>query len=249
MNTQAQLHVRDTRAESTPRVGCRLGQASAGETPWTTLVRLAEGLPILRRRVKAGDHIFRAGARFHDLYMVHSGFVKTSYLSEDGREQVMGFHMRGDLIGLEAISNGTHGCDAVALDVGEVWEIPYEALLRASLTVPELQMELHRAMSYEIRRDREWMLTLGSLSAEERVAVFLLSLSERFAARGYSKNQISLRMTRAEIGSFLGLKLETVSRIFSRFADQGLIDVCMKDIDIKDFGGLRALIAPPEKLH
>ena len=197
-----------------------------------------------RRKLRRGADLYRAGAPLAALFAIRSGFMKSCVLHDDGREQVAGFHMAGDLLGLEAIGGGTHTCDTVALEDSEVCEIPFSYLEQLSRELPSLQQQLHRIMSREIVRDYGVMLLLGSMSAEERLAAFLLNLSQRFATRGYSPSEFRLRMTREEIGSYLGLKLETVSRAFSGFQDRGLIDVRQKQVRILDFPGLKALLDP-----
>lgn len=195
-----------------------------------------------RRPVKRGDYIYRAGAELQFLYAVRTGFMKSCVLHEDGREQVTGFHMMGELMGLDAISSNRHMCDAIALEDSEVCEIPFALLEQLSRDIPSLQHHLHRLMSREIVHDYGVMLLLGSMRAEERLSAFLLDLSQRFAVRGYSSTEFNLRMTREEIGSYLGLKLETVSRVFSRFQEEGLIKVRQKHIKISDLKALRAVI-------
>ena len=195
-----------------------------------------------RRQVRHGDHLYRAGAPLQSLYAIRSGFMKSCVLHDNGREQVAGFHMMGDFLGLDAISTGKHICDVVALEDSEVCEIPFSHLERLSRELPSLQQQLHRLMSREIVRDYGVMLLLGSMKAEERLAAFLLNLSQRFAARGYSSTEFNLRMTREEIGSYLGLKLETISRALSRFQEEGLISVRHKHVKINDFTGLRRLL-------
>lgn len=195
-----------------------------------------------RRRLKRGEHLYRTGATLASLYAVRSGTLKSCVLHEDGREQVAGFHMMGDVLGLDAISGGRHMCDIVALEDCEVCEIPFASLEQLSREVPPLQHQLHRIMSREIVRDYGVMLLLGSMKAEERLAAFLLNLSQRFAARGYSANEFHLRMTREEIGSYLGLKLETISRVLSRFQHDGLIQVHHKHLRILDAERLRAIL-------
>ncbi|MDH4152017.1 MAG: helix-turn-helix domain-containing protein, partial [Betaproteobacteria bacterium] len=170
------------------------------------------------------------------------GFVKSCVLHEDGREQVAGFHMMGDLMGMDAIGTDTHLCDAVALEDSEVCEIPLSELESLSREIPSLQQHFHRIMSREIARDYGVMLLLGSMRAEERLAVFLLNLSQRFSARGYSPTEFHLRMTREEIGSYLGLKLETVSRTLSHFQSQGMIAVQNKHLRILQIDQLQALV-------
>lgn len=184
--------------------------------------------------IRRGEALYRAGESFKSIYAVRLGFFKTSIVSSDGREQVTGFHMAGELIGLDAISTDCHACDAVALEDSEVCEMPFMQLSMLSREIPELQHHFYRVMSREIVRDQGVMLLLGNMKAEERLAAFLLNLSQRFAIRGYSSNSFVLRMTREEIGSYLGLKLETVSRTLSKFQDLGFIRVQNRLIDLID---------------
>ncbi len=196
----------------------------------------------LRRPVKRGEYLYRSGGSLHALYAIRSGFMKSSVLHEDGREQVAGFHMMGDLMGMDAIGSNQHLCDAVALENTDICEIPLDDLENMSRKIPALQQHFHRVMSREIARDYGVMLLLGSMRAEERLAAFLLNLSQRFALRGYSSTEFHLRMTREEIGSYLGLKLETVSRTLSHFQAQGLIAVQNKHLQILKIEGLRELV-------
>jgi CRP/FNR family transcriptional regulator len=195
-----------------------------------------------RRRVRRGDALFRAGDRFDSLYAVRLGFLKSTLTSSDGHEQVTGFHMAGEIVGLDGISNDAHTCDTTALEDTEVCVIPYERLEDFAGRLPALQNHLRKVMSREIVREHGVMLLLGSMRAEERLAAFLLNLSQRFEARGYSRSEFVLRMTRAEIGSFLGLKLETVSRALSHFAQENLIEVEQKHVRILDPVRLRGLL-------
>ncbi len=197
----------------------------------------------IRRLVKRGEYVFRSGTPLHALYAIRFGFVKSCVLYEDGREQVAGFHMMGELMGMDAIGTSKHLCDAVALEDSEVCEISLDDLETLSREIPSLQQHFHRIMSREIARDYGVMLLLGSMRAEERLAVFLLNLSQRFAARGYSPIEFHLRMTREEIGSYLGLKLETVSRALSHFQAQGLIAVQNKHLRILQMDNLKELVS------
>jgi len=199
-------------------------------------------LVFLRRTVKRGDYLFRAGDPFDSLYAARSGFFKTKLLLEDGREQVTGFHMAGELMGLDGIGPERHTCDAVALEDSEVCVIPFQRLEGLSREMEALQHHFHKVMSREIVREHGVMMLLGSMRAEERLAAFLLNLSQRLSTRGYSAQEFNLRMTREEIGSYLGLKLETVSRVFSKFQEQGLIAVQQKNIRILDTAQLREMI-------
>lgn len=195
-----------------------------------------------RRRVKRGEHLYRAGSPFDAIYAIRSGFFKTDVLLEDGREQVTGFQMGGELLGLDGISTELHTCNSVALEDSEVCAIPFSHLENLSREIKTLQHHFHKVMSREIVRDHGVMMLLGTMRAEERLAAFLLNLSQRFTARGYSHADFFLRMTREEIGSYLGLKLETVSRAFSRFQEDGHIAVQQKHIRILNVAGLKALM-------
>ena len=201
-----------------------------------------DGLVSARRTVPRGDHLFRNGERFQALYAVRTGFFKTCVGSEDGRDQVTGFQMAGELLGLDGISSDHHHCDAVALEDSSVCVIPYSQLEELSREFTSLQHSFHKIMSREIVRDHGVMLLLGNMRAEERLAAFLLNLTQRLQARGFSPSSLVLRMTREEIGSYLGLKLETVSRTFSKFQDDGLMEVKQRQLRILDQAGLQALV-------
>lgn len=195
-----------------------------------------------RKRIKRGDYLYRAGQEFDSIYAIRSGFFKTDVLLEDGRDQVTGFQMAGELLGLDGISAERHTCNAIALEDSEVCAIPFPRLQSLSREIVTLQQHFHKVMSREIVRDHGVMMLLGTMRAEERLAAFLLNLSQRFTARGFSPAEFYLRMTREEIGSYLGLKLETVSRAFSRFQEEGLIAVQQKHIRILDIPGLKRLM-------
>ena len=202
-----------------------------------------EELVAVRRKVKRGDTLFRTGDPFESLYALRVGFLKSTVVTSAGREQVTGFHMAGEIVGLDGISTGEHACDTTALEDTEICVIPYRRIDDIATQVPALRNHFHRVMSREIVREHGVMLLLGTMMAEERMATFLLNLSQRFEARGYSTSEFVLRMTRAEIGNFLGLKLETVSRVLSRFVRDGLLEVDQKRIRIVDAEGLRAIVS------
>ena len=189
------------------------------------------------KRVKRGDALYRLGEEFSAIYAVRAGFFKASVVLEDGRDQVTGFHMAGEIVGMDGIGTERHASDVIALEDSEVCIIPYARLEEAGM-----QRQLHKAMSRELVRDQGVMMLLGTMRAEERLAAFLLNLSTRFVARGFSQSEFHLRMTREEIGSYLGLSLETVSRLFSRFQEDGLIAVRQKHIVIHDIPGLKAVM-------
>ncbi len=212
-------------------------------------IELIEDMVASRKRVKRGTALYRAGDHFDALYTIRLGFLKSSVMSSDGREQVTAFHMAGEMIGLDGIASEVHSCDAIALEDTEVCVLPYERVLAVTSSLPSMGQHVHKILSREIVRQHGIMLLLGSMHAEERLAAFLLNLSQRFEARGYSRSEFVLRMTRAEIGSYLGLKLETVSRVLSRFSHDGLIQVNQKHVQILNAMGLRAIVTgrPPEE--
>jgi CRP/FNR family transcriptional regulator len=195
-----------------------------------------------RRAVPRGEPLFRTGDGFQSLYAVRTGFFKTCVASEDGREQVTGFQMAGELLGLDGIGTDRHTCDALALEDSQVCVIPFHQLEDLTREFSDLQRQFHKIMSREIVRDHGVMLLLGSMRAEERLAAFLLNLTQRLRARGFSASSLVLRMTREEIGSYLGLKLETVSRAFSKFQDDGVLEVKQRQITVLEPAKLQQLI-------
>jgi CRP/FNR family transcriptional regulator, anaerobic regulatory protein len=201
-----------------------------------------ENVVYARRRVKRGESLFQAGGEFNSVYAIRSGFFKSSLLDRDGREQVTGFFMGGELLGMDGIG-GSHNGTATALEDSEVCILPYALIEEMSREIPALQRQLHAVLAREIARDHGVMMLLGSMRAEERLATFLLNLSKRFVRRGYSQTDFHLRMTREEIGSYLGLKLETVSRLFSSFQKDALIEVQQKHVRIRDIEGLERVLA------
>jgi CRP/FNR family transcriptional regulator, anaerobic regulatory protein len=223
--------------------GCNLRELCLPVGMSTEQLDRLDGLIGTRRQVGRGEALFRIGEPFGALYAVRTGFFKTCVTSEEGRDQVTGFQMAGELLGLDGIGSDRHTCDAVALEDSQVCVIPFGMLEDLSREFSDLQRQFHRIMSREIVRDHGVMLLLGSMRAEERLAAFLLNLTKRLQARGYSSSSLVLRMTREEIGSYLGLKLETVSRAFSKFQDEGLLEVKQRQIVVLDPQGLRALVS------
>jgi CRP/FNR family transcriptional regulator, anaerobic regulatory protein len=193
------------------------------------------------RVVAPGTAIHRAGDQFRSVFYVRSGAMKRTLIQEDGREQVLGFPFPGDFLGLEAIDAQSHSTTVMALDMCSIVEIAYDAIEALAFEDPEVARLLYQKMSAALRDEHGWLAALGLLNADERVAVFLLDLSQRFASRGFSPTRFLLRMTRAEIGSFLGLTLETVSRVFSRFQKYGWIKVTRREIELVDTSALIAL--------
>lgn len=192
-----------------------------------------------RRRVKQGEHLFSSGDHFTSLYAIRTGFFKTCLIAENGLEQVTGFQMAGEIVGLDGIVSDVHSCSAVALEDADVCVMPFDTVEAMSREFPVLQRHVHKIMSKEIVRENGVMMLLGNMRAEERIAAFLINLVQRLHARGFSEKELLLRMTREEIGNYLGMKLETVSRTFSKFSDEGIIDVNMRHIKILDSAALK----------
>ena len=197
-----------------------------------------DGLMFGRRRVREGQALYREQDRFQFVYAVRSGTFKSGVTLKDGREQVTGFQMAGELLGLDGLAEGRHASGATALEDAEVCAIPYAHLSELAAGSTHLQQVLSRLMSREIVREHGLMALLGTMNAEERLAAFLLNISQRLKARGYSSSEFHLRMSRADIGSYIGMKLETVSRTFSAFQAQRLLAVDKKHVRILDLDGL-----------
>ena len=186
------------------------------------------------RPLKRGENLFQAGERVHSLYAVRSGTIKTYTPCEDGSEQVIGFHLPGEVVGLDAIEREQHLCSAKVLETASVCELPFERLQELAGEIPSLQKHFFRLLSQELAKDETMLLLLGKATAEERLATFLVNISRRFKARGFSDREFNLSMSRHDIGNYLGLAVETVSRMFSRFQDEGVISVHRKNIVIND---------------
>lgn len=203
-----------------------------------------DDLVTTRRKIKRGDVLFHNGEKFTNLFAIRTGFFKTCITSEDGRAQVTGFQMAGEIVGLDGIVNDVHTCDAVALEDAEVCVLPFDRIEEISREVNSLQRHVHKIMSREIVREHGVILFLGSMRAEERLAAFLLNLVQRLHARGFSQTELLLRMSREEIGSYLGMKIETVSRTFSKFVEDGIIEVKQRNIRILKTDALKDIVNP-----
>ncbi|MFM0290933.1 fumarate/nitrate reduction transcriptional regulator Fnr [Paraburkholderia megapolitana] len=190
------------------------------------------------RHIRRGEALFRSGDTFQSLYAVRAGSFKTVVMHRDGQEHVTGFQISGETLGLDGVCSDRHNGDAIALEDSVVCIIPYAQLEAICREMRSMQRHVHRMMSGEIVRESDLMMLLGTMTAGQRVAAFLLNLSARFRARGYSAAEFNLRMTREEIGCYLGMKLETVSRMFSKFQRDRLIDTHGKEIRIVDLEGL-----------
>ena len=193
------------------------------------------------RPLHRGDLLFRSGDRFRSLYVVKTGALKSFAPTPEGSEQVLGFHLPGEVIGLDAIDRRAHVCSTKVLETSAICEIPFRRLGELTATIPGLQHHLYRLLSKEIGHDTDMLLLLGKRSAEERLAAFLLDMSKRLQRRGLSPTDFYLSMSRHEIGNYLGLAVETVSRIFTRFQDDRLLGVERKHIELFDLDGLETL--------
>jgi len=202
---------------------------------------LRKYVPVLRHKLAAGQSIYHAGQTFRSLFLMHAGFVKLVELADDGREQVTGFRGRGDFLGTESIGLNAYACGAVSLESGEAWELPYPAMLQACREMPELSARLAAALAMEIRTDHAWMLTIGTLNAEQRVAAFLLAEGRRCARLGFSPRHFMLRMRRADLASFLALTNETVCRVLAKLHDLHLIAVARREVELLDERALRSM--------
>jgi CRP/FNR family transcriptional regulator len=200
-----------------------------------------------RRRVAADEVLYQSGAPFRHLYAVRFGHFKTTQIDAFGGTQITGFQMAGELLGMDAISTDRHGCDAVALEDSEVCEIPFGRLQDLLAQMPALLRHFHRIMSQEITREQNVMRLLGNMRAEQRFAIFLVNLSARYAARGYSPHRFHLRMSREDIGNYLGLTIESVSRLLSRFKKQGWIALDRREIALLDPARVKALASGAEE--
>ena len=230
---------------SLPRPDERQADQLASQQIADTLLLLSQRLSLRRRVVHAGEVVYGAGERFDTLYVLNSGFFKMVNLSADGREQVVSLKFRGDWLGFDGIATGAFGCDAVAMDTGEVWAFRYDELLAAGIACPALLAVLHGAMSREIGRDRDSLMSVCTLPADARVAEFLRHWADSLAKSGLRCDQITLRMSRAEIGNYLGMTLETVSRALSKLAREAVIGFAGKgrrDIRIPDVGALSSFV-------
>jgi len=213
------------------------------------LDQLRQHVELLRRRVEPGQYLYRAGQPMNALFLIRVGSVKTCELAEDGREQVTGFRMAGELLGVESIGMATYACDVIALESSEIWELPYPPVITACIRIPELQQALTAAMAEEIRRNRSWMLALGTLTAEQRVAAFLLDVAARYESMGFSGKHFILRMSRADMASYLALKHETVSRALTHLADANCIGVQRRELRIVDRDLMHRMAGFSPRIH
>jgi CRP/FNR family transcriptional regulator, anaerobic regulatory protein len=220
---------------------------------------LPEGLPagdierldsVVQQRlpIERGHELFHAGADFHNLYVVRSGSMRTTQAGAPGEEQVIGFHLPGELLGLDAISSGAHQCTAVALDRTSVCAVPFAELEEVAKRVPGLQQQLLRIISREMVEDHNHLAALGRRSARERLALFLHSLALRLERSGHAGDQFNLTMSRGDIASYLGLALETVSRLMTRLSEEGMIAIDRRNLRIVDREALAQAAGNPQNI-
>jgi len=202
-----------------------------------------------RRRVARGEVLFRMGESFTNLYAIRLGHFKTHQVSSEGLEQITGFQMAGELLGMDGIGADRHNCFAVALEDSEVCEIPFDRLEELFVEIPTLLRHFHRTMSHEITREQSNMLLLGNMHAEQRFAAFLLNLSALYKARGYSSTSFQLRMSREDIGNYLGLTIESVSRLLSKVKKLEWINVDKREIQISDLSKLKLVAMQATTTH
>lgn len=229
----------------TIRVACKNCTLSTLCLPMGLAPEDVERLDDIVKRTKPlhrGDYLFRSGEGFRSLYVVKTGSVKSYAPSEEGGEQVLGFHLPGEIIGLDAIGTEVHACSARVLETSAICELPFSRLEELTVTIPSLQHQMYRLLSKEISHDTEMLLLLGKKNAEERLAAFLVNMSKRLHRRGLSPTDFHLSMSRHEIGNYLGLAVETVSRLFTRFQEEELLKVDRKHVQLLDLAGLEALL-------
>ncbi|MCK9237826.1 MAG: fumarate/nitrate reduction transcriptional regulator Fnr [Thiopseudomonas sp.] len=193
------------------------------------------------RPLKKGEFLFRQGDTFNSVYAVRSGSLKTFSITDCGEEQITGFHLPSEFVGLSGMDTDNYPVSAIALETTSICEIPFDRLDDLSASLPQLRRQLMRIMSREIRDDQQMMLLLSKKTADERIATFLVNLSARFRSRGYSPYQFRLAMSRNEMGNYLGLAVETVSRVFTRFQQSSLLSAEGKEIHILNLIELCAL--------
>jgi CRP/FNR family transcriptional regulator len=208
-----------------------------GEDELSRLEHLVQRMPPVQR----GGYLFRQGDPLHAIFAIRTGSVKSITLGADGVEQITGFHFPGELVGLDAIAGDVHDCSAIGLEDSSLCEIPFAQLDELSGRLPGLRRQLMRLLSREIQQDQQLLLLLGKKSAEARLAAFLLSLSRRFAHRGLSSSRFHLSMARGDIANYLGLAVETVSRLLARFQQDGLIAVDGREMTLLDLPRLHAV--------
>jgi len=202
-----------------------------------------------KKPVHKNDYLFRAGDTNRSIYAVLSGSVKTLVDNPNGEEQIVGFHLPGELLGMDGFSGDAHTCSAVALETSSVCEFPLESLDEVCHVVPSIQYAMRRIMGREVTKDHAMLLLLGRMSAEEKLASFLISLSKRMAQRHWKPTEFNLTMPRQDIANYLGLAVETVSRLFAHLQDENIIEVDRRRVNISDMDRLKAIVGDSEAIN
>ena len=232
-------------AESTHCSTCMMGSVCLPVGMPANEVAQLDDLVKERLRVEKGQPLFEHGAPLNALFGLRTGSIKTQIIEASGQQQITGFFLPGEIVGLDGMMDGIHSSTAVAMEDSEVCVVKLDDIDEISRYVPSLQHQVRRLMSKEIARSHQVLVALGSMRSEQRLAAFLINLSQRLTALGYSSTEFIMRMSREEIGNYLGLTLETVSRLFSRFARDGVIRVSQREIKILDMVALNELVGKP----
>lgn len=232
-------------AESTHCSTCMMGSVCLPVGMPANEVAQLDDLVKERLRVEKGQPLFEHGTPLDALFGLRTGSIKTQIIEASGQQQITGFFLPGEIVGLDGMMDGIHSSTAVAMEDSEVCVVKLGDIDEISRYVPSLQHQVRRLMSKEIARSHQVLMALGSMRSEQRLAAFLINLSQRLTALGYSSTEFIMRMSREEIGNYLGLTLETVSRLFSRFARDGVIRVSQREIKILDMIALNELVGKP----
>lgn len=232
-------------SESTHCSTCMMGHVCVPVGMPSHEVAQLDDLVKERIRIEKGQVLYQHGDALDALFGLRTGSLKTQITEASGQHQITGFYLPGEIIGLDGMMEGAHTSSAIAMEDSEVCVVRLDTIDEISRFVPSLQQQIRRLMSKEIVRSHQVLLALGSMRSEQRLAAFLINLSQRLTALGYSSSEFIMRMSREEIGNYLGLTLETVSRLFSRFAREGMIRVNQREIKIIDIAALNELVGKP----
>ena len=232
-------------SESTHCSTCMMGSVCLPVGMPSSEVAKLDELVKERLRIEKGQPLFQHGTALDALFALRTGSIKTQIIEASGQQQITGFYLPGEIVGLDGMLDGIHSSTAIAMEDSEVCVVKLDDIDEISRYVPSLQHQVRRLMSKEIARSHQVLLALGSMRSEQRLAAFLINLSQRLAALGYSSTDFIMRMSREEIGNYLGLTLETVSRLFSRFAREGVIRVNQREVKILDMAALNELVGKP----
>lgn len=226
---------------------CRLGEICLPRGLEPSEMEKLDGIVGRQQPLSRGEYLYRQGDKLNSLYAIHSGSLRSYTVTQDGTEQTLGFYLPGELVGLDGLDNNTHSCTTEALETTSICELPFHRLQGLCTELPGLQMQMLRLLGKELSDDHDILLLLGTRSAEERLAAFLLSLSRRFSERGFSATEFNLSMSRHDISNFLGIAVETVSRQFSSFDKEGILQVKHRNVKIIDMEKLEQIVIPCQK--